>query len=195
LSKEIALPYWRLFYHIVWATKGREPLIDAHAARVIKGTIAAVCEKEGFVLHAIGTMPDHVHVAVSIAPTKAISDIIARWKGGSSHLLNHAEQQDSELRVAWQAEYGIVSFSERNLRDVTAYVNEQPRRHAGEGQYWGLLEEAGAHSIPAIRRNQPGNTEVVSEGIRDEGSGQERSEGVRDEGSGRERSAGLKPPR
>jgi len=25
------MPYWQLFYHIVWATKNREPLIPADA--------------------------------------------------------------------------------------------------------------------------------------------------------------------
>jgi putative transposase len=60
------MPFWRLFYHVVWETKGREPLIDVHASGVIIRTISAACEKDGIALHAIGTMPDHVHVAASI---------------------------------------------------------------------------------------------------------------------------------
>lgn len=144
------MPFWRLFYHVVWATKGREPLIDAHASGVIVRTIAAACEKEGIILHEVGTMPDHVHVAMSVPPAKVLSQLIAQWKGASSHMLNHAEQTDDAHRFRWQSEYGIVSFSERDLDAVMAYINDQPRRHARQAPYWDLLEEAGLNSIPAF---------------------------------------------
>ena len=143
------MPFWRLFYHVVWATKERQPLINERADAVIRRTIATACEKDGLILHAVGTMPDHVHVAVSIPPTKSIPEIVARWKGASSHLLNHAEQLDEQTHFAWQAEYGIVSFSERNLADVMAYVNGQPNRHARRGPDWDLLEQAGTRTISA----------------------------------------------
>lgn len=146
------MPFWRLFYHIVWATKGREPLINEHADGVIRRTIAAACDKDGLILHAVGTMPDHVHVAASIPPTKSIPDIVARWKGASSHLLNHAEQLDEHTHFSWQSEYGIVSFSERNLAAVTEYINDQPNRHARRGPYWDLLEQAGSETILAAPR-------------------------------------------
>jgi putative transposase len=142
------MPFWRLFYHVVWSTKGRQPLIDRHASGVIIRTISAACEKNGIVLHAIATMPDHIHVAVSIPSSKDISRVIAQWKGASSHMLNHAEQMDGEHHFAWQTEYGIVSFSERHLDVVKAYIDDQPRRHAGHAPFWDLLEEAGPYSIP-----------------------------------------------
>jgi REP element-mobilizing transposase RayT len=34
--------------------------------------------------HAVGCMPDHIHVAVSIPPKVALSDLVRRMKGASS---------------------------------------------------------------------------------------------------------------
>lgn len=31
------MPYWQLFYHIVWATKNREPLLTAEVESAIYG--------------------------------------------------------------------------------------------------------------------------------------------------------------
>jgi hypothetical protein len=31
------VPFWRLYYHLVWATKGREPLIVAEVVKRLKG--------------------------------------------------------------------------------------------------------------------------------------------------------------
>lgn len=30
------VPFWRLYYHLVWATKGREPLIVAEVVKRLK---------------------------------------------------------------------------------------------------------------------------------------------------------------
>jgi putative transposase len=121
------MSYWRLFYHIVWATKGREPLIDAEHEATVTRIVQAVCRESGAVVHAMGFMPDHVHVAVSIPPRIAVSDFVQQLKGGSSYQMN---RPDAWFR--WQPEYGVVSFGERALPDVVAYVQNQRVRHAAE---------------------------------------------------------------
>jgi hypothetical protein len=79
-------------------------------------------------------------------------------------MLNHAEQTGDQNRFAWQSEYGIVSFSERNLEAVKAYVNDQPRRHARQAPYWELLEEAGLNSIPAAPSHRSITSDLAREG-------------------------------
>jgi putative transposase len=75
-------------------------------------------------------MPDHAHVAVSIPPSIAISTFGGRMKGAASHLVNHTNGPDAPEPFAWQAEYGILSFGEKSLPDVVAYVETQEARHA-----------------------------------------------------------------
>ncbi len=124
------MPRWRLFYHVVWATRGRRPAIDGEGPRTVERSIRATCHAYRAIVHAVGVMPDHVHLAVSIPPSVAVSTLVGRIKGPSSHLLNHQSGPDAPEPFAWQAEYGVLSFGERNLPDVVAYIENQETRHA-----------------------------------------------------------------
>src|SRR5688500_15134810 len=117
------MPYWRLFYHVVWATKAREPMIEADAARVIERSIRAKSRDLGGIVHAFGWMPDHVHLAVSIPPNVAISAFVGQLKGASSQAVNQTGAWESLF--AWQSEYGVESFGEANLADVDSYIGHQ----------------------------------------------------------------------
>jgi len=74
---------------------------------------------------------------ITFPPKVAVSAIIGKVKGSSSHHINHAIL--SEDYFAWQAEYGVVTFSETHLPKVVAYVQNQKQRHA-ESSLWTDLE-------------------------------------------------------
>lgn len=147
------MTYWRLYYHLVWATTKREPLIDHEVEALLQRSFRATCHEMRVIVHAIGMMPDHVHLAVSIPPSVAISDAARRLKGSASHLVN--ETAGRQVTFAWQPEYGVLSFGERHLPDVVHYVENQPARHAAN-QVWRTLEPeillpshtAGVHKTP-----------------------------------------------
>jgi putative transposase len=139
------MPYWRLYYHIVWATKNREPLIQDDLSRVIARSIRTTLESFKAVPHAIGMVDDHVHVAVSIPPAASVSDVVARMKGPSAHAVNDMLGNRS---FAWQAEYGVLSFGERALADVIEYVTHQRERHAAN-RLWPTMEQIGDGKQPA----------------------------------------------
>jgi putative transposase len=75
-------------------------------------------------------MPDHLHIVVSIPPRIAVSDFVRRLKSAPSLLVNRAEGGSRLDAFAWQAEYGVLTFGERSLPDVVAYVQNQPAHHA-----------------------------------------------------------------
>lgn len=133
------MTYWRLFCHLVWGTKGREALIDDERADVIERSIRAACHELGVLVHAIGGMPDHLHVPVSIPPRLSIAEVVQRMKGESSHLLNHSAGREGLGWFAWQAEYGAVSFGERSLPQIVAYVANQSAHHSANN-LWRPLE-------------------------------------------------------
>ncbi|HEU0115621.1 MAG TPA: IS200/IS605 family transposase [Thermomicrobiales bacterium] len=138
------MPYVRLYYHIVWATRDRQPIIKGNVARIAEVAIRAACRDVEAQVFAFGAMPDHVHLAVSIPPKLAVATVVGRVKGASSHAIN-AAQPDRPEPFAWQAEYGALSFGLRALNDVVAYVNDQPRRHANR-QIFHALERWGEPS-------------------------------------------------
>jgi REP-associated tyrosine transposase len=122
--------YWQTFYHLVWGTKNRLLLIDEERDRMIQQSIRATCLKQDAFVFAIGTMPDHVHLAVSIPPTLSVAEFMRLMKGASSHLVNRASARSTHETFAWQAEYGVFTFGERSLNEVRDYVMNQRKHHA-----------------------------------------------------------------
>lgn len=122
------MPYWKLYYHFVWGTKNRLPLINATLEPELYRAIAAKAQDMGGFVHAIGGMDDHTHLAVSIPPKLAPAKFIGDVKGNSSHYVNHVIKPDFEFR--WQDEYGALSFGERNLASVVRYIHNQKGHHA-----------------------------------------------------------------
>ena len=132
------MSFWQLYYHLVWATKKREPVIGEEAADLIRRSIQAICTDRRVLVHAVGVMPEHVHLAVSIPPRISISEFAQRVKGGTSHLVNRSIQQPVGDWFFWQLEYGVPSFGKRSLETAVHYVENQPAHHA-DGNLWPLL--------------------------------------------------------
>ncbi len=122
------MPYWRLYYHFVWATKNRLPLITAEFEASLHNAIAARAQDSGALVHAIGGMEDHIHMAVTVPPKLALSRFIGQIKGGSAHFINHTIK--SEPHFYWQNEYGVRTFGEQDLPRITRYINNQREHHA-----------------------------------------------------------------
>jgi putative transposase len=122
--------YWRLFYHVIWGTKNRLPVIDADREAVLRRALPGMARRDEALVHAIGIMPDHVHVVLSIPPRVTVSSVVNRLKGASSHLLGQdGHAADSEAWPGWQAEYGVLSFAESNLESLVEYAVHQRERH------------------------------------------------------------------
>jgi REP element-mobilizing transposase RayT len=134
------MPYWRLYYHFVWGTKNRVPVINESFEAPLHGAMAAKAGELGGIVHAIGGIQDHVHLAVSVPPKLALSRFIGQVKGNSSHFVNHVLRLD--FSFYWQEEYGVQSFGERNLPYVVRYVKNQ-REHHEEGTIVDRLEQVG----------------------------------------------------
>jgi REP element-mobilizing transposase RayT len=122
------MAYWRLHYHLIWATHQRLPLITPPLEHQIYGVILNKAKEMGIVVHAIGNVEDHIHVVVSIPPKVAVADCIKHFKGASSYYVNH--QPGAVGDFAWQDGYGALTFGERSLVDVIAYVRGQKEHHS-----------------------------------------------------------------
>jgi REP element-mobilizing transposase RayT len=124
------MTYWKLYYHFIWGTKNRLPLIDSSLESELYRVIAAKAKDMGGFIHAIGGIEDHVHLAVSIPPKTAPAKFIGDVKGNSSHYVNHVIKPDFEFY--WQDEYGVLSFGEKNLSSVVRYIHNQKQHHANQ---------------------------------------------------------------
>jgi putative transposase len=122
------MPYSRLFYHFVWATKERAPLITEDNRESLYAVISAKVEEFKGVVHAINGTADHVHLVVTLPPTLSLARFIGQVKGSSSHLASRLAKDGGAF--TWQSEYGVVSLSESYLPTVVRYVHLQQQHHA-----------------------------------------------------------------
>jgi hypothetical protein len=119
-------------------------------------------------------MPEHVHVAVSIPPRISIAEMVQKLKGSSSHLLNHGALRREFDTFAWQSEYGAISFGERSLDRITAYVKHQAEHHAAD-TLWPSFELT---ERPYPSKDGESRAETVSPGVETPGSTDEALPGL-----------------
>ena len=80
---------WRLYYHLVWGTKQRQPLINPEIETILYPYLLGKADAINSIVHAIGGIEDHIHLVVSIPPALSISDFVKTLKGSSAYHLNH----------------------------------------------------------------------------------------------------------
>ncbi len=121
------MTYWRLHYHLIWATFNRQPLLTPENEKLFYGVLYGKASELGLKVHAAGNVENHVHVVVSIPPTLAVADCVRQIKGASAYAINHTLHKHGTFK--WQAGYGALSFGERSLERVMAYAAGQKEHH------------------------------------------------------------------
>lgn len=121
------MSFWRLYYHQVWATKGREPLIQPDIEDRLYAYLVRKSAELGVYVYALGGWHDHVHLLVAIPPKLAVAGIVKRLKGASAHYLNHAG--GCTYAFAWQRGYGALTLGERQRPRAEAYIRDQKTHH------------------------------------------------------------------
>jgi len=150
--------YSEIHLHIVWHTKLSRPLLSPKVEAVTHAYLRQrIINTPGVYVHEIGGMETHLHIAVTIAPTIVISELIGQLKGASSHEVNQ-KLGEGRKTLEWQSGYGVVSFGTKDLEWVIQYVRNQKQHHAG-GTVHERLEkitcEEGDPQAQAIQREAP----------------------------------------
>ena len=76
---------------------------------------------------AVGGMPDHIHVLLSLPATLLIAKAVQLIKGGSSKWMNDHLPRRS---FAWQDSYGVFTIGISQVKKTVQYINDQERHHA-----------------------------------------------------------------
>ena len=122
------MPYYQLFYHLVWSTKKRQPLLTPKVESVIHNFLRAKAIGLGANVYALNGVEDHVHLLVSIPPKIAVSKFVGQVKAVASTKFNKSGLSDRPF--FWQEAYGAFSFDAKRLLNYMAYVNRQKEHHA-----------------------------------------------------------------
>jgi putative transposase len=121
------MTFWRLHYHLFWATFNREPSLIADREKMFYGVLCNKSQELGLIIHAAGNVEDHVHVVASIPPKIAVAECVRQIKGASAYAINRMPGGEGDFK--WQGGYGALTIDERSLPIVMAYANNQKERH------------------------------------------------------------------
>lgn len=121
------MAFWKCYFHIVWATKHRQPIIEPSFEPVLFEAIQQKSSELKCPLLAVNAAFDHVHVAANITPSIAVATYVGALKGASSHALN--TNFDNRERFRWQESYGVLTFGEKALPIVRDYIARQKDHH------------------------------------------------------------------
>ena len=121
------MTYWRLHYHLIWATDNREPSITPEREKMIYGVLYQKAKELDLKIHAAGNIEDHAHVVLSIPPKLSVADEVRHIKGTSAFAINHMDGSDGTFK--WQGGYGALSVGERSLETVMEYAMRQKDYH------------------------------------------------------------------
>jgi putative transposase len=125
--------YHRLYCHLVWTTRDREPLIDAGRAGFLCRFFRAIARKERAYILEIGLVQTHVHLLVRFQPTVNISRLVQRLKALSSTVANR--EHPSDVRSAGHSigqKDAAKSVAPAGLETVRDYLRHQPKHHPTE---------------------------------------------------------------
>ncbi len=117
---------YRCSYHVVWCPKYRRNVITGDVDSRLKQIISEVCEEKRATLISMETMPDHVHLLVSVDPQYGIHRLVKGIKGRSSRLLRQEfPHLKSRMPTLWTNSYFVATTGGATLEVIKRYVENQ----------------------------------------------------------------------
>lgn len=97
--------------------------------------IGKVCGMEEVTVIKGATLPDHVHMYVSIPPKLSVAKVVGRIKGKSALMIfdRHPEYRDRYNRHFWARGYYCETVGNVNEETIKKYIAEQYERDRMEG--------------------------------------------------------------
>ncbi|HEY3415427.1 MAG TPA: transposase [Armatimonadota bacterium] len=138
--------YASLYYHLVFSTKDRLPLITPDVAPRIYEYMGGIIRSQGGISLRIGGTADHAHVLTTIDKTLAIADCLRDLKCNTTNWIK--ETFPWLQSFAWQEGYGAFTISVSGLNRVKAYIDGQTEHHRTVTFQEEFLDFLHRHNIP-----------------------------------------------
>ena len=116
-----------LYFHLVWGTWRRLPLVLPGIERAVYRCIEGEAKKLRCKVLGVNGMPDHVHLAVKAPAVINIPKLMQQVKGNSSTRVRKGLRPD-EL-FGWQDGYAVYSVCPRHIQHIIQYIENQKQHH------------------------------------------------------------------
>jgi putative transposase len=121
------MSYVRIWVHIVFTTKHREPILTTELRRKLIHHIKANAKGKGIFIESIGGWSEHLHLLISLGREQTIAKVAMLIKGESARWFN--QQHFIRDKLYWQDDYFALSVSETQVNKVRSYIEGQEEHH------------------------------------------------------------------
>jgi putative transposase len=118
----------KLMYHLVWIPKYRKRILRGALAARLKELFEQCSEVNGWRIDELNIQPDHVHMLIQVKPSMSISDIVQRFKGGSSRKVREEFPELEEFLWGdsfWSDGYFAESVGKFDMAVIKKYIQNQ----------------------------------------------------------------------
>jgi len=119
--------YTQLYFHVVFAVKGRNNLISPEWKNELYKYIAGIISNKNQKLMIVNGMPNHLHILVGTKPDCNLSDLVRDIKANSSRWIN--EQKYVTGKFEWQNGFGAFTVSQSGIKNLINYIENQEAHH------------------------------------------------------------------
>ena len=118
------------YYHAVWATRRREPLLTREIEPyVFMGIRMETMRLKGSIL-AVNAALNHIHILVSLPLDVTVAAWVRSMKRSSSYYANSSQPYNQTFH--WQVSYNILAVGEDKLPAIINYIERQKEHHANK---------------------------------------------------------------
>ena len=137
-----------LTYHMVFVTKWRKPVITDEIGNFMVETARRLCSGYGGELISGETDRDHIHLLVSLPPSKNLTDVIRSLKTQLSKETHANPEYDAAVKKyifgdapLWSPSYFVATTGSVSMDTVKSYIesqrtDENKRKYEKRSRYW-----------------------------------------------------------
>lgn len=122
------MSFVKIWVHLVFATKNREPLLKKEFRYDVHQHIIQNCKEKEIFLQTINGYTDHLHCLISLGKDQTIAKVSQLIKGESSFWIN--KNSLTIEKFSWPGDYFAVSVSESQVQTVINYIGNQEKHHS-----------------------------------------------------------------
>jgi putative transposase len=136
--------YTQILYHIVFATKGRQPVLVKESREKLFRYVWGILKNKECHLYRVNGVEDHLHILSSVHPSVALADLVREIKVSTSGWI---KEEDVFPKFDYWAEgYGAFTIGWGEREAVIEYIKNQEEHHrkvAFREEYIEMLKKFG----------------------------------------------------
>lgn len=137
-----------LTYHMIFVTKWRKPVITDEIGNFMTAIARRLCTGYDGELISAETDTDHIHLLVSLPPSKNLTDIIRSLKTQLSKEVHARPEYDKVIKKyiygnapLWSPSYFVATTGSVSMETVKEYIeaqrtDEHRRKYEKRSEYW-----------------------------------------------------------